>query len=136
MKGDDVGSAENRAAVESAYEAFGRADIATVIAMNAPHTVWVNYSTPASPLNGEFKGLDGVSTFFGLVGEHIDMSEFTIAPIAADGDVVVSSGHQTYTVKRTGKVVSGPVLHIFTFDADGRVTNFEEWEADTHDAWT
>ena len=131
-----MGSAENRSAVESAYEAFSRGDVAQVIAMNAPDTVWVNYSTPASSLNGVFKGLDGVSTFFGLIGEHIEVSELEIAPIAADGNVVVSSGRQTYTVKRTGKVVSGPVLHVFTFDADGRVTNFEEWEADAHSAWT
>ena len=130
-----MGAAENKAAVAAAYEAFGQGDVASVIAMNAPDATWVNYSTDASPLQGEFKGLDAIGAFFGVVGDSIEISEFDIAPIAAEGDIVVSHGHQTYTVKKTGKTVSGPVLHIFTFGPDGKVTRFEEWEHGTESAW-
>ena len=104
--------------------------------MNAPDAVWVNYSTEASPFSGEHKGLDAIGAFFGLIGDNIEITEFDLAPIAAEGDVVVAGGHQAYTVKRTGKSVSGPVLHVFTFGPDGKVTRFEEWEANAHDAWT
>jgi len=56
-------------------------------------------------------------------------------PIAAEGDTVIARGHQRYTARRTGRTVDGPVLHIFSFGADGLVHRFEEWEADVGDAW-
>src|SRR5207248_9406665 len=61
-----MGAAQNKATVVAAYEAFGTGDIAAVIATNTPDAVWVNYSTPASPLSGEHKGLDNIGAFFGL----------------------------------------------------------------------
>jgi ketosteroid isomerase-like protein len=130
-----MGAAENKAAVVAAYEAFGKGDIASVIAMNAPDAVWVNNSTSASPFNGEHKGLDGIGAFFGLVNDAIDITQFELAPIAAEGDIVVAMGEQTYMVKRSGKVVSGSVIHVFTFGPDGKVVRWEEWEPDTRDAW-
>ena len=131
-----MGAAENKSAVAGAYEAFGRGDIESVLALNAPDAVWVNYSSEASPLNGEHKGVDAIGAFFGLIGDTIELTEFDVAPIAAEGDTVLASGHQTYTVKKTGKVVSGPVVHIFTFGPDGKVARFEEWEANAHAAWS
>lgn len=130
-----MGAPENKQAVIDAYEAFGRGDIEAVIGMNAADAVWANYSSDASPLSGEFKGFDSIGAFFGAIGEHIDMTEFDMAPIAAEGDTVVSRGHQTYTVKKNGKKVSGPVVHIFTFGPDGKVTRFEEYETGADGAW-
>ncbi|HET6873835.1 MAG TPA: nuclear transport factor 2 family protein [Acidimicrobiales bacterium] len=131
-----MGASENKAAVEAGYAAFGQGDIASVIAMNAPDAVWHNYSSTASPLQGEHKGLDGIAALFGLIGDNIEFTQFEIAPIAAEGDTVVAAGQQTYTVKRTGKTVSGPVVHVFTFGADGKVVRFEEWESNAEGAWT
>jgi uncharacterized protein len=131
-----VGSVENKAAVASAYQSFGQGDVAAVIAMNAPDAVWVNYSTDASPLSGEHKGVDGIGAFFGLINDSIEITEFDLTPIAAEGDTVVAEGQQTYRVKKTGKQVSGPVVHVFTFGPDGKLTRFEEFETNVHDAWT
>jgi hypothetical protein len=130
-----MGAAENKAALVAAYEAFGRGDIASVIAMNTPDAVWVNYSTEASPLSGEHKGLDGIGAFFGFIADTMEITQFEMAPVAAEGDTVVAIGQQVYKVKRTGKTVSGPVVHVFTFGPDGKVTRFEEWESNAHDAW-
>jgi hypothetical protein len=77
------------------------------------------------------KGVDGIGAFFGLIGDSIDITAFELTPIAAEGDVVIAKGEQSYTVKRTGKTVSGPGLHVFTFGPDGKVTRFEEWETNT-----
>jgi ketosteroid isomerase-like protein len=134
--GPVMGASENKAAVVAAYEAFGRGDIASVIAMNAPDAVWVNNSSTRSPLNGEHKGVEAIGAFFGLIGDSIEISQFEMAPVAAEGDTVVATGQQVYKVKRTGKIVSGPVAHVFTFDPKGKVTRFEEWESNAHDAWT
>jgi ketosteroid isomerase-like protein len=130
-----VGASENKKAVADAYEAFGKGDIPALIGMNAPDAVWVNH-TPGSPLYGEHKGLDAIGGFFGLVGENLDITEFDMAPIAAEGDTVVAVGRQTYTAKKTGKKVSGPVVHLFTFGPDGKVTRFEEFETGAEAAFS
>jgi ketosteroid isomerase-like protein len=130
-----MGARENKQAVLDAYEAFGRGDIEAIGAMNAPDAVWVCY-TKGSPLQGEYKGRDGIGAFFGKVGEHIEITQFEIAPIAAEGDTVVARGTQTYTAKKTGKTVSGPLVQVFTFGPDGKCTRFEEYETGTEGAWT
>ena len=131
----DMGAAENKAAVVEAYEAFGRGDVPAVIGMNAPDAVWVNYASSKSPLAGEHKGVDDIGAFFMKVGENLEITRFDLAPIAAEGDTVVAGGHQTYTVKSTGKTVDGPVIHVFTFGPDGKVTRFEEYETGTEGAY-
>ena len=130
-----MGASENKTAVQAAYDAFAQGDIAAVIAMNAPDAVWVNY-TGGSPLQGEHKGIDAIGGFMALVGEHLDISEFDLAPIAAEGDTVLAVGRQTYVAKKTGKTVSGPVVHIFTFGPDGKVTRFEEYETGAEGAFS
>ena len=131
-----MGPADNRAAVEAAYVAFGKGDIPSVIAMNAPDALWVIHTAATAPYQGEHKGIEGIGTLFGLLPDSIDITEFDMAPVAIDGDVVVAKGVQTYTVKKTGKTVSGSFLHLFTFGPDGKVARFEEWEpAESLDAW-
>lgn len=131
-----MGAAENKAAVVAAYEAFGAGDVPSVIAMNAPDAVWTIHSAPNAPFAGEHKGTDAIGAFFGLIPENIEITEFAIAPIAAEGDTVVAVGHQTYTVKSTGKTASGPLVHVFTFGPDGKVSRFEEYEVGVDAAWS
>ncbi len=123
-----MGAAENKATVEGAYAAFGQGDIPGVIGVNAPDAVWVIHSmTPA--LSGEYKGPDAIGSFFQTIGDNIEISEFSMNVVAADGDLVVAVGDETYTQKATGDKVSGPLIHLWTFGADGKVTRFEEWES-------
>ena len=131
-----MGVQENKAAVAAAYEAFGKGDVAAVVGMNAPDAVWANYAVPQSPFGGEHKGLDAIGAYFSLIADNVEITQFDIAPIAAEGDVVVATGYIAYTVKKTGKTISGPLCHIFTFGPDGKVTKFEEWEPQDPDAWS
>lgn len=130
-----MGAAENRATVISAYEAFGRGDIEAVIATNAPDAVWVIHSSSSAPFAGEHKGHESIGAIFQAIGESVDITLFDMRPIAAEGDIVVATGDQSYTVKKTGKTVSGPLAHVFTFDAAGKLIRFEEWESNADEAW-
>ncbi len=131
-----MGQAENKAAVASAYDAFGRGDLAGVIGMNAPDAVWVVHTAEASPLKGEYKGYDGIGRLFDLVADGTEIEKFEIQPIAAEGDTVVAKGVQTYRVKATGKSTTATLIHIFTFGRDGKVTRFEEFEFGVDAAWS
>ena len=130
-----MGTTENTATLVAAYEAFGRGDIPAIIAMNSTDTVWEIHSGPGSPLDGTFKGHDGLGEFFGLVGTVMEFAKFEMAPVAADGNMVIAMGEQEYTVKATGKTVTGPLVHVNTFDSDGKIIRFEEFESNVGDAW-
>ena len=131
-----MGAEDNRKAVAAAYEAFGRGDVAAIIEMNAADAVWDIHSSPNAPFNGQHKGHDAIGAFFQMVGENIEFAKFEIAPVAADGDVVIAYGEQDYTAKPTGKRVAGPLIHMFTFNSDGKVVRFEEWESNFEGAWS
>lgn len=130
-----MGADENRATLVKAYEAFGAGDIETILGLQSADTVWDIHSSAESPLNGTHKGVDGVVAFFGLVGENLEFAKFEIAPVAAQGDTVVAVGEQDYTAKKTGKRVVGPLVHVCTFDADGKLAHLEEWESNVGDAF-
>ena len=130
-----MGAKENRATVAGAYEAFGRGDIPAVVGINAPDAVWVIHTGANAAFAGEHRGHSGIGAMFQTIGETVDISLFNMQPIAADGDVVVAYGEQSYTVKKTGKTVAGPLVHLFTFNAEGQLIRFEEWESNADEAW-
>lgn len=130
-----MGAAENKATVVAAYEAFGRGDIPAVIGVNAPDAVWVIHTASNAAFAGEHKGHDGIGALFQTIGETVDIAGFDMQPIAVDGDIVVASGNQSYTVKKSGKTVSGRLVHVFTFNAGGQLVHFEEWESNADEAW-
>lgn len=130
-----MGAAENKATVTAAYEAFGRGDIPAVIGVNAIDAVWVIHSSPNAPFGGEHKGHDALGAMFQTIGETVDITLFDMRVIAAEGDIVVATGEQSYTVKETGKSVAGPLAHVFTFNAEGKLAHFEEWESNADEAW-
>lgn len=131
-----MGAAENKAAVAAMYDAFGQGDVEGVVGANAPDAMWVIHSGAGSPFGGEHKGPDAIGAFFQAINDSIEISQFDMAPIAADGDIVVALGDQTYKVKATGKTVQGPLAHVFTFGPDGKVVRFEEWESNADGAFS
>jgi ketosteroid isomerase-like protein len=87
-------------------------------------------------MTGEHTGLDGINDLFEMIGEQLEVISFEMAPIAAEGDVVVAAGRQDYTVKTTGKKVQGPLVHVFTFGPDGKIVRFDEFETGAEGAFS
>ncbi len=113
--------------VQSLYAAFGRGDIATIVAAMAPDVNWevVGRSTDY-PTLGRRKGPQGVQEFFRLVGELQQAQEFAPGEFHASGDKVFVTGHYAWTIKKTGRKVSADWIHAFTVKG-GKVTQFREF---------
>jgi len=100
--------------VKRMYAAFGRGDIAGVMAHIADDVEWIAEGPEEMVFTGIRHGkkevLDGF--FGGIAREHADpvleMTEFV-----AQGDAVASFGRYTVTLKRSGNRVSSPVGHLF-----------------------
>jgi uncharacterized protein len=86
-------SAANIALVQSLYAAFGRGDIATIIAALSANVDWrVNGRPEDYPLFGPRKGPNAVEDFFRRVAEMHDFSEFSPREFHAVDDKVIVIG--------------------------------------------
>jgi uncharacterized protein len=117
----------NIALVKSLYAAFGKGDIATIVAAMTPDVSWESTGRPSDfPTYGARKGPGAVQEFFGLVGSTLAFSAFSPKEFYLAGDKVFVLGHYAYTVKKTGKAAESNWVHIFTV-AGGKVKGFCEF---------
>ena len=116
----------NITTIQNLYAAFGRGDIATIIAGLTPDVDWQTVGRQKDfPTLGPRKGAAQVQDFFQLVGEHEDFSDFTPREFYAADDKVFVLGSYNLKVKKTGKPVASEWVHVFTLK-DGKVTRFRE----------
>jgi ketosteroid isomerase-like protein len=117
----------NIAFIQSLYAAFGRGEIATIIAGLAPDVDWnVNGRHKDYPLLGSWKGPSEVQKFFKLVAETESFSDFSPKDFHAAGDTVLVLGHYAGAVKKTGRNFSCDWAHVFTVRG-GKVVRFREY---------
>ncbi len=120
-------STANVTIVQGLYAAFGRGDIATIIAGLAPDVDWaVNGPRKDYPLFGTWKGQGEVRKFFDLLAETEDFSEFSPKDFHAVGDLVFVLGHYAGVVKKTGRTFVSDWVHVFTVRG-GKVAKFREY---------
>lgn len=113
--------------VQSLYAAFGRGDIAPIIAAMAPDVTWtVNGRSKDYPLLGTWKGPKGVQQFFQGVAEHEKATDFSPREFFAADDRVFVLGHYAWTILKTGRAVASDWVHVFTFQ-NGKVAAFREF---------
>ena len=110
--------------VKSAYEAFGRGDVAEVLALLADDVDW---SAPMTlPHGGHFHGKDAVGGFFQGIGATWDPLRVELRQIAAlSEDTVIAVVEATGTLRSGGPGGYG-AAHQFTL-RDGKVTAFQEY---------
>jgi uncharacterized protein len=117
----------NIALVQSLYAAFGRGDVATVVAAMAPEVTWdVVGRAKDYPLLGVRKRQDGVREFFRLIGELQEVVAFAPRDFYASGDLVFVFGSEAWKLRKTGKPVATEWVHAFSIK-NGKVTVFREF---------
>jgi steroid delta-isomerase-like uncharacterized protein len=116
----------NIAQVQSLYAAFGRGDIATLLAGCTPDIDWETIGRPGDfPTLGPRKGIRAVEEFFRLVGEHEEFADFSPREFYAADDKVFVLGSYSLTVKASRTPVAAEWVHVFTLE-NGKVTRFRE----------
>jgi len=117
----------NVATIQSMYAAFGRGDVATIMAAVTPDIDWHCVGRPSDfPTFGLRKGPKEVGEFFKIVAEHNNFTEFSPREFYADGDKVIVLGFYAITLKKNGKAIASDWCHVFTF-RDGKVAKFQEF---------
>lgn len=115
-------SSDNVQTLRSAYEAFARRDIPSVMAAFHEDIEW--HEPDSVPWGGEFHGQDGVGQFFDQLGQY--WRELTVEPeeFIDAGDTVV------VPIRLTGTGAGGPSesasLHLWRM-RDGKAASFTEY---------
>lgn len=125
------------------YAAFARGDIAGVLAHLSDDIDWRLNIDPNAPgaksvtTARAFRGRAQVQEFFAIVGHDLEIHSFEQKSFLAGENEVAVRVVEDITVRETGRRVRIDSIHLFTFDATGRVTRFREY-LDTllaADAW-
>lgn len=113
--------------IQSLYAAFGRGDIATIIAALAPDIAWrLNGSRSDHPLLGTWSGAQDVQAFFEQLAGMQDFSEFSPREFFSAGDRVFVLGHYAATMRKNGRKAASDWVHIFTV-RNGKIAAFLEF---------
>jgi uncharacterized protein len=101
--------------VQNIYAAFGRGDVAGILSLLDPQADLIFEGAPAIAWSGNRHGRDGWATFFQTVAEHqSDTAVVGMEPFAVQGDHVVCAGRYQGVVKKTGKRIDSPLVHLWT----------------------
>jgi ketosteroid isomerase-like protein len=114
--------------LKGGYEAFGRGDVPSVLALFDPNIEWREAeSNPYKPDGKAWVGGDAiVQNLFMRLGSEWD--GFTVTPheFHDAGDTVVAECRYTGVHKATSKSIDGQACHVWKFK-DGKVTSFQQY---------
>jgi uncharacterized protein len=118
--------------VVALYEAFGRGDLATIVAAMHPDIEWISNGDPALlPWGGTRRGIAEAKTFFAALAENLDFEAFEPREFLGGADFVTVIGRTRARVKRTGRLIDSEWAHVFRFAGD-KLASFREFY-DTHE---
>src|SRR5690349_18787698 len=101
--------------IKNLYAAFGRGDVATILAALSPDVSWEVEGPSEISFTGIRKGPEAVKAFFqAIANDHAD-PKLEITEYLESADAVATFGRYKCTLKKTGKQVDSPVAHLFKF---------------------
>lgn len=105
----------------SAYEAFGRGDLAALQDDFAEDAVWV--TSDELPLGGETRGREAIIANFAQIPNY--WSSFSVEPseFIDAGDTVVVLG--TQRASNDNGSFESPFVHVMKYDSDGKLVRGE-----------
>jgi uncharacterized protein len=120
-------SSDNVTLAQGAYQAFGRGEIPTVLALMDPNVEWDEPRAPDYPTGGVHRGPQAVADeVFGTIPTYYE--EFAVVPqeFVDAGDRVFVLGEFRGKGKARGTPFVAPFVHIATF-RDGKMTRFQNY---------
>lgn len=124
-----MSGSENIESIKAVYEAFGRGDVAAILAAVTDDVDWATEtSADGAPWWGVRTGKDGVGAFFDAFGKAMDVEDFTPLTFAADdnGDVLTVVRFATRS-RETGKLAQMHLHHYFRF-TNGKISHYRGTE--------
>jgi ketosteroid isomerase-like protein len=111
-----VGADENLNTVKAIYDAFGRADLPTILASVTDDVDWAtDGETGAAPWYGRRTGKAGVASFFADIAGAVEVEEFTPLSLAAGEEDVHALLRFRIASRETGRRATMHLHHYWRF---------------------
>jgi len=120
-----MGTQENLQVVKDGYAAYGRGDLASLLALLAEDVEWI-IPGAGLPLAGTYRGREGAANFFQKLAAESEVLDFQPREFVADGDRVLVLGSERVKVKATNRTIEVDWIMAFTL-RNGRITKFREY---------
>jgi ketosteroid isomerase-like protein len=119
---------KNISVVQALYAAFGRGDMATVMAGLTDDVEWVLPGPKeVIPFAGTHHGREAVAQFFLKMNETLEFEQLEPREFVAQGDKVVVLGHSRDRMKSTGRTIENEWAAVVTL-RDGKVARYQIYE--------
>lgn len=113
--------------VQDLYAAFGRGDVAAVLAGCAEGVEWASNADPSyAPWGGRRVGHEGATAFLVALGDNLDIEIFEPQNFYDAGSAVIVTGRTIARARRSGRPLASDWAHVFDLDG-GKVTRFREF---------
>jgi ketosteroid isomerase-like protein len=124
-------TATNVETVGAIYEAFGRGDVPAIVDLLATDVRWEDWADNRAqaadvPWMRARHGRDEVYGFFAEAGK-LEITDFQVLDLLASEHQVVAEVVIEANVPATGGSYRDEELHLWTFDADGKVTRLRHY---------
>jgi ketosteroid isomerase-like protein len=113
----------NTTTVQELYAAFGRGDVPAILAKLADDVVWESEGPAIISFSGIRRGKAEAKGFFDALGADHTSPQLAITEYVASGDIVMTIGRYTATMKATGKKFDTPIAHYWKF-RDGKIVRY------------
>ena len=121
-------SVGNVSTIQAIYEAFGRGDVAAILARVRPDTHWdFAGGSPDVAWHKPVHGTAELPLFFKALTENVSIERFEPREFVHCGPHVMVDVHIAYTVKENGAKVDMDQIHWWTFE-DGKVLRLRHYE--------
>jgi ketosteroid isomerase-like protein len=112
--------------VQHAYQAFGRGDVAAMLALMSDDFEWDSRYPAGVPIGGVWKGRDGVLSLLKTLSETEDVLAFAVQEFIAQGDKVVVLGFEEIRAKPTGRTYRNEWVHVWAVQ-DGQLARLRTY---------
>jgi uncharacterized protein len=116
----------NTQVVQTAYAAYLRGDIPGILATLDSSIVFTINGSPAVPLAGTWRGLDGMRQFFKTLTDTLEFTTFEPRDYVAQGNRVVALVHSEGRHRTTHRTFSIDSAMVWTVQ-NGKVVRFVEY---------
>ncbi|GAA6765765.1 hypothetical protein AAFH68_17030 [Flavobacterium sp. CGRL1] len=113
------------------FDAFGKGDMENLKKTVADNSVWTYNGPKEIPYTGIYKGKDGAVQFIGNIISNVEVLDFKVDKMIADGATVAVIGFEKQKVKKTGKILEQKWVQIYTVE-NGLITKMDEYANTAH----
>ena len=118
-------------AVQTMLAAFGKGDMEALKHFLSENTVWVYHGVEGIPYNGTYNGKDGAVQFIGNIISNVDILDFQVANILANGNTVVVLGSEKQKIKSNSQVLEQSWVQVYTVE-NNLIIRMEEYANTAH----